>query len=290
VGPFSRAAAIAVAAFLLSLPAIASAALTIDAPPQLGATADRLRAVDFAPLDDALRRAGLARPDDIRITLIPDEDSRAGTVPHWIVGLAFGEREIAIFPDRVVSYPYDSLESVVRHEVTHLALNAAAGGRAMPRWFHEGVATSVDAGWGIGAQVRLAAAMVGRTNGASLDRLFASGAQSETQQAYLLSAVFIADLRRRHGDDVPGSIARRMAAGASFERAFAGQTRETPAAAAARAWDAYRRWTAWIPAITGASATWALILLLAFGAYATQLRRRWRRRREWDDEDQTLPG
>ena len=65
-------------------------------------------------------------------------------MPDWIAGLAFGDRDI--FPVRVLSYPYDSIESVVRHEVVHLALNARAGRGELPRWFHEGVATSVDAG------------------------------------------------------------------------------------------------------------------------------------------------
>jgi hypothetical protein len=289
VGPVSRVATAVVATLLVLVPALASAALTIDAPPQLQATADRLRAVDLGRLDDALRRAGLSLPDDIRIALIADDDPRARTVPDWIVGLAFGERDIVIFPRRVVSYPYDSLESVLRHEIAHLALNVAAGGQEMPRWFHEGVAISIDAGWGIGAQVRLTAAMIGRPDAATLDRLFASSRESETRQAYLLSAVLVNDLRRRHGDDVPGAVARRIAAGRSFDQAFADQTGETPAVAAAQAWDAYRRWTAWIPAITSATATWALVLALAFVAYAAQLRRRWRRRQQWDEEDE-LPS
>jgi hypothetical protein len=289
VRPFNRAAIVVMAARLVLFPALASAALTIDAPPQLHATAERLRAVDLRPLDDALRRAGLALPDDIRIALIPDDDARARTVPDWIVGLAFDERDIVIFPGRVGSYPYDSLESVVRHEITHLALNRASGGRAMPRWFHEGVAISVDAGWGIGARVRLTAAMIGRPDAATLRRLFASDDESETRQAYLLSAVLIDDLRRRHGNDAPGAIARRIGEGSSFDQAFAGTTGETPAAAAALAWETYRRWTAWIPAMTSATATWALILLLAFAAYAAQLRRRWRRRREWNEDDEARP-
>jgi hypothetical protein len=281
-------AAILVAGLLALFPAPALAALTVDAPPQLQPVADRLRAVDLVRLDDALRRAGLARPEDIRIALIAEDDARARSVPEWIVGLAFGERDIAIFPSRVVSYPYDSLESVARHEIAHLALNAAAGGGALPRWFHEGVAISVDAGWGIGAQVRLAAAMIGRSDAATLGRLFAAGGESETRQAYLLSAVLVSDLRRRHGDDVPGSIARRIGEGTSFDQAFTAETGESSAAAAALAWESYRRWTAWIPAITSASATWAVILVLAFAAYAAQLRRRWRRRRQWDEEDETL--
>ena len=284
--PFSRAAVFVALAVLALIARPALASLTIDAPPRLRGTAERLRAVDLAPLDDALRRAGLSRPDDIAITLIDEDDSRARAVPEWIVGLAFGENDIVIFPGRVVSYPYDSLESVLRHEIAHLALNAA-GGSEMPRWFHEGVATSVDAGWGFGAQVRLAAAMAGRSESARLDRLFASGGENQTRQAYLLSAVLVEDVRRRHGGDLPGAIAQRMRAGASFDQAFAVETGDTPAAAADRAWAAYRRWTAWIPAMTSASAMWALILLVAFAAYAAQLRRRWRRRRQWDEDDDT---
>jgi hypothetical protein len=289
VAPFRCAAAFAAAAYLC-FPAIASGELTVDAPPQLRATAERLRRVDLAPLGEALDRAGLTLPDGIRITLIAGDDPRARTVPDWIVGLALGDRDIVVFPQRVVSYPYDSLESVLRHEITHLALNAHAGGRPLPRWFHEGVATSVDAGWGLGAQVRLASTMVGRSQAVGLERLFASQNESETRLAYLLSAVVVEDLRRRHGDDTPGAIVRLIAAGLSFEQAFARETGEPPAAAAARAWQAYSRWTAWIPAISSASATWALILVLAFAAYAVQVRRRWRRRRQWDDEEPIPPA
>ena len=284
MGVFTRAAAAAAMVLVLHA-APALAALSVDAPPRLQPVAERLRTLDLAPLDAALRRAGLVRPDDVRITLIADDDPRARSVPGWIVGLAFGERDIVIFPGRVLTYPYDSLESVVRHEMTHLALNAAARGQELPRWFHEGVATSVDAGWGIGAQVRLAAAMIGRAGGARLDRLFAFEGESETREDYLLSAVLVNDLRRRHGGGVGGAIARRVGLGETFDRAFAAVTAESPAAAAATAWEDYRRWTAWIPAITSASAAWALILVLAFVAYTAQMRRRWRRRREWDEED-----
>ena len=287
MAPFRRAAASLAAALVFLCAAPASAALTIDAAPGLHATAERLRALDLSPLSDALQRAGLALPDDIRVALIAEDDLRAGAVPQWIVGLAFGERDIVVFPQRVVSYPYDSLESVLRHEITHLALNVSAAGRPLPRWFHEGVATSVDAGWGLGAQVRLATALVGRSGAISVDRLFVSDNETEVRQAYLLSAVIVEDLRRRHGDGSPGAIARQIASGLSFDQAFVRVTAETPAAAADAAWRTYARWTAWIPAITSASATWALILVLAFAAYAVQLRRRWRRRRQWDDDEPT---
>lgn len=263
----------------------ARAQIAIDAPPSLAPAAERIRGVDPTRLGGDLRRAGLALPPRIDVTLISEEDPRARAVPRWMVGLALGERDIVIFPGRVLSYPYDSLESVVRHEVTHLALTARAGGRPLPRWFHEGVAVSVDSGWNISARVRLLAAMLENPDMARLARLFASDSESDTRQAYLLAAVLVQDLRRRHGADVPGRIAAQVAAGIPFDRAFQRQTGDAPDAAAARAWAAYRRWTEWIPAITSASATWTLILLIAFLAYAAQLRRRSRRRRQWDEAD-----
>jgi hypothetical protein len=281
-----RRAAIVVMAALVSLwPAASIADITIESPPSLAVTAQRIRNVDLALLGQALARAGLELPSPIQVTLVPEDDPRASSVPDWIVGFALGPHDIVIFPGRVLSYPYDSLESVVRHEVTHLALTTRAGGHPLPRWFHEGVATSVDAGWSVSAQVRLLAALVERPGVAGVTRLFASGTESEARQAYLLSAVLVEDLRRRHGAATPGAIAARMSATTSFERAFELQTGETPDAAATRAWAAYRRWTAWIPAITSASATWALILMLAFVAYAIQLRKRFRRRRQWDEEE-----
>lgn len=271
--------------WLLLCAAPARAQIAIEAPPSLEPTAERIRRLDVSRLGDDLRRAGLAFPDDVRITLMPDDDPRARSVPRWIVGLALGDRDIVIFPNRVLSYPYDSLESVVRHEMTHVALTRQAKGRPLPRWFHEGVAISVDAGWNVGAQMRLVAALLEGPDTGSLARLFSSDTESETREAYLLSAVLVHDLRRRHGADAPGRIAGRTGTDATFDRAFQLQTGESPDAAAARAWGAYRRWTAWVPAITSASATWALILVLAFLAYATQMRRRFKRRARWDEEE-----
>ena len=210
-------------------------------------------------------------------------------IPKWIVGLASGERDVVIFPTRVLSYPYDSLESVVRHEVVHLALNARAGSRPLPRWFHEGVATSVDSGWQTTARLNLLFAMLARPDIAELTRLFASPSESDTAQAYLLSALLVHDLRERHGPAIPGAIAGRVAAGVPFVEAFRLETGVTPGAAADEAWAGYRRWTAWVPAVTSPSAAWTMILVLALVAFLAQRRRRARSLRRWDDEDFTSP-
>ena len=80
-------------------------------------------------------------PPRLEVALLANDDERGRDVPLWVVGLALEPALIVIFHERVLAYPYDSLESVFRHEVTHLALTARAGGRPLPRWLHEGVAT-----------------------------------------------------------------------------------------------------------------------------------------------------
>ena len=283
-----------VVAGLLLLIAIAagdaSADIAVSAPASLSTYADRIGRIDRAALAAALAGAGLELPSEIRVTLVAEAETAARAIPDWVAGLAWGSRDIVIFPERVLSYPYDSLESVVRHEVVHLALDARAGGAPLPRWFHEGVATSVDSGWQTSARFQLLLAMLARPDTAELTRLFVSESQSETRRAYLLSALLVHDLRERHGPATPGAVVRRVASGASFDEAFRAETGTSPDAAADAAWAGYRRWTAWVPAVTSPSAAWTLILVLAFVAFAAQRRRRARRRRLWDEEAGTDQG
>src|SRR5688572_19596431 len=185
---------------LLAVAAEAGAAdLAIEAPPSLAGAADRIRSVGLSQLEADLRRAGLRLPEHIDVLLLPEDDPRARAIPSWIVGLAAGVQDIVILPQRVLPYPYDSIESVLRHEVTHLALSAAAGGRRLPRWFHEGVAMSVDAGWDLSGQMRLLFEMTKEPGTADLARLFAADTRPEAALAYGLSAALVADVERRHG-------------------------------------------------------------------------------------------
>jgi hypothetical protein len=275
-----------VACLVLAMAGGAGAAeLVIDAPPALGEAADRIRSIGMPQLEADLRRAGLRLPPRIEVLLLPDDDPRARDIPPWIVGLAAGVQDVVILPERVLPYPYDSVESVLRHEVAHLALSAAAGGRPLPRWFHEGVAMSVDTGWDLSGRVRLLFEMTRGPGTADLARLFAADTQPEAALAYGLSAALVADVERRHGAGSVGRIAARVSTGEPFARAFELETGELPDAAAARAWSAYRQWTAWLPAFTSGTAVWAAILTLAMVAYAVRRRRRARRRRQWDEED-----
>jgi hypothetical protein len=272
-------------AFALSAAEAYGWEVSIDAPPSLGPSVARIRRLDPATLEEALGRAGLALPTTVQVTLIPETDPRAGEVPDWIVGLALGAQDVVIFPERVASYPYDSLESVMRHEVVHLALSAAAAGHQLPRWFHEGVAVSVEAGWTFGDDLRLLLAAATRPGIADLNLLFQADSQPQTAEAYRLAAVLVEDVRRRHGGTAPGAIAVRVAAGMPFSRAFAIETGETADAAAARAWPSYRRWMTWVSFVTSGTALWTVILGLAFLAFFARRAQQARRRQWGGDED-----
>lgn len=261
--------------------------LTIDAAPSLSAVASRVRNVDADQIAQALARAGLELPLAVRVTLVPEEDPIARRMPDWIVGRAFGSRDVLIIPERVAAYPYDSLESVLRHEVVHLALFERADGRPLPRWFHEGVAVSVEAGWGFTDNLKLLLAAGTDPAVADLTRLFQSDARPETERAYRLAAALVDDMRRRHGAGAPGAIARHVARGVPFARAFELETGETPDEAAALAWATYRRWTTWLPFITSGSALWTAIMALAFVAFFVRLVQRARRRRRLDEDPWT---
>jgi hypothetical protein len=277
------------ASTLVALSAVEPAAgqsleLTIDASPALADAAARLEAIDASSLSSALSRAGLQLPRHIRVFLVDDDDPRARGVPRWVAARAFGADTIIILPRRARGYPYDSFESIVLHEIVHLALNVRARGRPLPRWFHEGTAVSVESGWGLGSHGRLLLAAARDPGIDDVTALFASDGEPESATAYLLSAALVEDVRRRHGLAVPGAIAERVGAGESFEQAFRAATGESVDVAAAQAWRVYRG-LRWLPILTSATALWAGILVLAGLAFVVRLHRRRRKRWEEDNDD-----
>src|SRR5688572_13295155 len=189
--------------------------LVVTGPPELRWVATRIERTDRAQFDDVMRLVGLREPGPrIDIILAPEDSELARGTPSWIVGFADGgAATIVLFPSRSPSYPYDSLDDVLRHEIAHVLIARAAPDAAIPRWFHEGLAMAVERRWGIADDTRVAMAAFGTGNVADLDGEFQRSA-ARAARAYGVSGAFVRDLLGRYGTDFPALPLARRSTGA----------------------------------------------------------------------------
>lgn len=267
--------------------AAASAFLTFDAPDRLEPLVPRLRVAEPAAVEAALRSTGLPDPGPpVRVVLAEPGAPALRLVPPWVAGFAAPEAAVIVLvPDRVASYPYGSLETVLTHELTHVFTARAAGGRPVPRWFDEGLAMVASRGWRFDDQARLIWAMVS-DEPIPLDQLpalFHDGA-APAHRAYVLSHAFVRHLLRQAGPDAPRRILDQVAHGASFEEAFARAAGVPLARTEAAFWEHQTLWNRWVPVITSSTALWMGITLLALYASRRQRRRVAAIRQQWRDE------
>jgi hypothetical protein len=265
--------------------------ITVEAPPGLAGTAARLEAVDPARLASAMRLVGLTAPGGpIRVILAPEGSPAASVVPPWVSGYAYGEQGvIVLLPGRVPSYPDSSLSDLLAHEVTHVLIARAAGGRPMPRWFHEGLAMIAGLSWGFEDRSRLTLALlVDRpVSLAELDERFAGG-QGEVNRAYAIAGSFMRDLFDRYGQGVAGRILQGVARGLPFDAAFQAATGTPLAAAEASFWDRQTFWYRWVPILTSSVTLWLIVTLLALWAIRRRRSRDAAQHRIWDAEEERL--
>jgi MYXO-CTERM domain-containing protein len=282
-----------VALLLIGLaPAIISAqappALVIDAPPELASARSRLESFDPQPLAGIVRMVGLEDAGPPIDVLLAGEDSAdARRVSPWIAGLAIGTAgHIVLFPSRSPMYPHDTLEDVLRHEVAHVLISRAAGGREVPRWFHEGLAVAVERPWDFEDQSRLAWELVAgpRLTMREIDALF-DGGQSAQSRAYSLSAAVVRDIIREHGAEAPAGILRLLNTDIGFDEAVAKVTGRPIGAVEDGFWDRQRVWTVWMPMVTSPSVLWLAVIGLAGLAVWRRRRHAAQIRRQWAEEE-----
>jgi hypothetical protein len=255
------------------------------APEALAPQAGRLARFDTGRLLAVMRLVGLDQAGPpIPVVLVPEGAPLARETPKWIAGFATGGRAVVLFPARTPSYPYDSIDQLLQHEIAHILIARAAGGRFVPRWFHEGVALAAERAWTLGdrAQFAIDVAFGGRIDATSLDALF-EGDLATVRRAYRLSGLLVEDLLRTHGSGLPAQVLSAMRDGLFFDAAFEVSTGMSVDEASRAFWHRRRFWAAWLPWLTSAAALWTLMTLLALAAVA---RVAWRRRhREWDEEE-----
>jgi len=256
------------------------------APEALAPQVERLARFDTGRLLAVMRLVGLEEAGPpIPVVLVPEDAPLARDTPQWIAGFATGGRAVVLFPARTPSYPYDSVDQLLQHEIAHVLIARAAGGRLVPRWFHEGVALAAERAWTLGdrAQFAIDVAFGGRIAASSLDGLF-EGDVATVRRAYRLSGLLVEDLLRTHGSNLPAQVLSAMRGGLSFDAAFETSTGMSVDEASRAFWRRRRFWAAWLPWLTSATALWTLITLLALAAIA---RVAWRRkRRKWEEEEE----
>jgi hypothetical protein len=288
-------AACALAASLVAVQAAGAArqpppppALQIETAESRPVDEPRLRGLDRNQLSAIVQLVGLDDPGPpIRVVLAPEDSGLARSTPSWIAGFADGAAgTVVLFPARSLRYPHDSLEDVLRHEVAHVLIVRAAGGRAVPRWFNEGLAMAAEREWHFEDRWQLAWALVSADE-ARMDEvndLFQAGS-SGARRAYVLASAFVRNVIETDGPAVPARILAAVAKGASFEAAFQ-QSTGRPLAVAERDFHAeLTSWTRRLPFLTSPFVLWTFVTLLALVAIYVRRRRSAQRRRQWAEED-----
>jgi len=248
-----------------------------------------LRGIDPRSLGQLGLRLGLTSAGPpIRIVLAEEGSPLAERVPRWINGYAYPEVGTAVLlVERVPRYPSRSLEEVLRHEVGHVLIARAAGGGAVPRWFHEGLAMALDGRGGLqdAARFELSRLRLRRFTLPELSDAFGGGA-GDTAAAYAAAGAFYRDLERRYGVSFPAALLGRVARGEEFEDAFQSLTGRSPARALAQFSSLEAAWVRWLPFLTSSAALWIGVTLLALLAIKRRRDRDKDQRERWVAEEQ----
>ena len=262
--------------------------MAIEAPESLRAVVNRIQRLDAGRLQAVMRLVGLRDPGNrIRVVLVPEESRIARDTAPWVAAFADASHDlIVLFPDRIGSYPHDSLEVVLHHEVAHILTARAAGGGRLPRWFNEGLASVAERTWGIGNRSRFlwATVVAGRPTVTALEGLFYSDAR-DAARAYIISHAIVRDVIRRHGAAVVPRILSGVAAGKTFDLAFIDATGTTVRGATRLFWRSSGGWEEWITFVASPFTLWTLITSLALAAIWRHRLRRAERRRRWEAEE-----
>ena len=262
--------------------------LVVEAPDQLAAVAERMGQLDGDRFGAVMRLVGLTDPGRrIRIVLVPEESRIARDTAPWIAAFADARNDlIVLFPARIGSYPYDSLDVVLHHEVAHILASRAAGGGRLPRWFNEGLASAAERSWSLGRRSRfLWESVSGRAvTVTELEALFGQG-RPEAARAYVLAHAMVRDLLQRYGAGSVRQILGGVAAGNSFDQAFIGATGTTVTAATRSFWRSASGWEEWLTSLASPFTLWSLMTGLSLVAIWRHRRRRAERRRRWEEEE-----
>ena len=272
-----------------SIPLDGAPELIVEAPPELSAAAARVARVDRARLIAVARLLGVSEPGPpIHVVLAMEHSELGRTTPDWIAGFANSRRDlIVMFPARAPTYPVESFEELLHHEVVHVLIARAAHGAEVPRWFHEGLAMAAERSWRFEDHTRFAVAIVSeRRSVRQIDADFDSGPE-RAARAYGVAGAFVRELLRQYGSNLPARVLAGMGEGETFERSFLAATGTSLAAAEEDFWRT-ALWHQLVPWFTSTIVIWMGIVLLSFYAMRRRMDRRRALRQKWAEEDREL--
>lgn len=156
--------------------------------------------------------------------------------PEWAAGISLSNQSTVVI--RMKAAPgtgVDEFEKTFHHELVHVALDRAAGGNPLPRWFHEGFAIMHADEWSADRSEMLsrAAAQNALMTFGDLTRNFPEHHNSASL-AYAQSFHFVREWKGRYGEDVYARILARVREGEAFHKAFRNVTDDSLAVAEAR--------------------------------------------------------
>lgn len=208
-------------------------------------------------------------------------------VPEYASGVAWPALHLTILSMQAPhTWEATNLPEIERHELMHIALWDAVGGRHVPRWFDEGLAVHESGeAWTARLQTLWQASLSkSLVPFQELDRGFpAEGAEAGI--AYAESADVVRFMMRDDDRARFGSLVQRVRAGTSFDRAL-GDAYDTDLRKLEYEWrvDVSHRFGL-VPAITGGTALWGLMSVLAVVAWVKRRKRTKLKLEQWAREE-----
>jgi len=262
--------------------------LNLEAPEKLHAVAEQIKQFDKSRFDQVVRLLGITDlGGPIRVVLVPEDSRIARDTPSWVAAFANPPNDlIVLFPSRIGSYPYDSLEAVLRHEVAHILSSRAAGGNRLPRWFSEGLASTVERPWDIAVRSRFIWASItsDAPNISDIEGLFSDNA-SRAARGYTISHALVRNLLTRYGPSLVPTLLAYVKSGETFDQAFLSATGTTISRATLMFWNNSGGWEEWVTFLASPYTLWTLITSLALVAIWKHRRRRIERHKQWAEAE-----
>ncbi|MBI5513600.1 MAG: hypothetical protein HY909_07510 [Deltaproteobacteria bacterium] len=230
-------------------------------------------------------------PLEVRLVATPEAMRALSPVgappPAYASGVAYPGLGLALVSASAPrTWEASEMPRVLRHELSHLLLGAATGGRPVPRWLAEGLAVHQAGENSFERFLDLAEASAtgSLVSFQDLDRAF-GGHSREVSVAYAESADVVGYLLRLDGPERLPSLLASVRSGRSFDQAVE-DTWGRPLARIERGWreDAASRLTL-APLWAGGGVVWTLGVALLVAALVKQRRRRRELLARWEREE-----